>query len=80
MSPFRLDAALAGKLVITRDGRRVGQLTYFEASNELWPVVGVVDGLVQLFSLQGKSGENHQAMPLDLFMQDLSFPVTFYIN
>ena len=69
MSPFILKEALAGKSVVTRAGKPVSQITRFEAKDELWPVVGVVDGLVELFSLQGKSGEDHRIMPHDLFMQ-----------
>lgn len=68
MTPFDLEAALSGRSVVTRDGRPVTQLKLFQAKDELWPVAGVVDGLVHLFSLTGKSGEDHLEMPTDLFM------------
>jgi hypothetical protein len=69
MSPFSLDEALSGKPVVTRTGKPVSQLVRLNAKDELWPVVGVVDNLVHLFTLQGKSGEPHRTMPHDLFMQ-----------
>ena len=69
MSPFSLEEALAGKSVVTRTGKPVKQITQFDAHDELWPVAGVVDGLVQLFSLKGKSGEDHRISPHDLFMR-----------
>lgn len=68
MKPFNLDAALAGHQVTTRDGRPVSQIKFFKAQQELWPVAGVVDEVVHLFSLSGKSGEDHKTMPCDLFM------------
>ena len=70
MSPFVLEEALAGRAVITRVGKEVRQITRFDAAQELWPVAGVVDELVQLFSLEGKSGEDHRTMPHDLFMKE----------
>jgi hypothetical protein len=68
VSPFNLEAALAGQPVVTRDGILVQQLTLFNASEEFWPVAGVVSGVVELFTLSGKSGPGHTIKPHDLFM------------
>jgi hypothetical protein len=72
MKTFDLAAALEGNKVITRDGRGVTQLVLFDAKLELWPVGGVLDNLVHLFSVNGKSGEDGQIMSSDLFMASSS--------
>jgi hypothetical protein len=63
MKPFDLTAALAGAPVITRDGREVTQLTKFEC-HDIMSVAGVLDGIVNLWSTDGKSGSEK----FDLFM------------
>ena len=68
MRSFNLEAALSGMPVVTREGRPVTQLRLFSATKELWPLAGVVEEVVQLFTSDGKSGEGHKAMPFDLFM------------
>lgn len=42
MKPFNLQEALAGKPVVTRDGRKVTKLTHFpESKSQGWKVVGL---------------------------------------
>jgi len=72
MKPFNLEEALNGKTVITRDGRTVSQLHYFDISTfELYPIYGVIDGMrnVQTWAKDGtfdvKTGIERQ---VDLFM------------
>lgn len=43
--PFELQKFLAGAKVMTRDGRPVHQLTYFERPEERYPLHGIVDGV-----------------------------------
>ena len=63
MRPFNLEAALAGAPVVTRDGREVTQLVMFDCHDNL-PVAGVLDGIIHLWSIEGKSGP----YKFDLFM------------
>ena len=63
MRPFNLEAALAGAPVVTRDGREVTQLVMFDCHDNL-PVAGVLDGIIHLWSVEGKSGP----YKFDLFM------------
>lgn len=54
MRPFNLKEALAGKSVVTRDGRPVSQITRFVA-RQSFPVVGVIDGdSIETYTLDGK--------------------------
>jgi hypothetical protein len=47
MKPFNLQAALAGKPVVTRDGRKVTKIVHFsEAESSGWRVVGIATGEV----------------------------------
>jgi hypothetical protein len=67
MIAFNLERALAGEPVITRDGKEVTQLVYFESIDD-YRVYGVVDKRVKLWAIGGefwKGGEG----PLDLFMK-----------
>ena len=67
MKPFNVEAALAGAPVITRDGRKVTQITKFEGID--WPVRAVIEGNTHLscFSLKGSAGHARCSYS-DLFM------------
>jgi hypothetical protein len=54
MDKFDLQRALAGEPVCTRDGREVTQLVKFDAPNDRDVVVGVFDGKVNYWSIDGK--------------------------
>ena len=43
MKPFNLEEALAGKPVVTRDGRKVTQFVHFKLEDCLDPIYGIVD-------------------------------------
>lgn len=72
MKPFDLQKALAGYPVITRDGRRVTQLTLFDIANHyLYPLVGVIEGTwdIQRWTKEGKFEEKLGVdRQVDLFM------------
>ena len=55
MKDFNLEKALAGEKVITKDGRKVTQLTCFEdiADHNPMVVYGVVDGEVDSWTAEG---------------------------
>jgi hypothetical protein len=66
MKPFDLGAALAGKKVVTRDGRTVTQVTKFDISNR-FSVRAVIGGTIFSFTSAGEfviGGDEG----LDLFM------------
>ena len=74
MIPFDIDKFEAGVPVITRDGFRVTQLTRFILNEEeLYPLVGVVDGKLRLtWTILGKHNENSDSH------RDLYHPVPKY--
>lgn len=53
MKPFDLEKALAGEPVITKEGKEVTQLTYFDTI-ERHCLYGVVDGEVYSWNIDGK--------------------------
>ena len=55
MKPFNLEAALRGEKVVTRDGREVTQLMKFDAPHTVNTVVGVQEGYVTCWSVEGAS-------------------------
>lgn len=69
MKPFNLKDALAGKPVVTRDGRKVEGLTHFPTLKKDYnslPLVGVVEGYMRFWSDTVPSlGSGN---PIDLFM------------
>ena len=69
MKPFSKFEAISGKPVVTRDGRKVGQLKKFEVTGPL-QVVGVVEGKVETtaWTDDGKYYPYHTNCHLDLFM------------
>lgn len=67
MKPFDLQKALAGDLVVTRDGRPVTQIHVFKVDGE--PVYGVVDGGVTCWPENGHYNPfTDEEDPFDLFM------------
>jgi hypothetical protein len=75
MQPFNLEAALAGKPVVTRDGRPVTQITKFK--DIVYPVAGVLQGTLFTFRTDGRYTDEGPSK-CDLFMK--SEPKTFYAN
>jgi hypothetical protein len=65
MIKFDLERALAGEPVITRDGRKVKELTRFNTCNQIESIVGTIDGMLNLFDGEGKHSTFETA---DLFM------------
>jgi len=70
MKKFNLEEALQGKPVVTRDGRKVGQLVHFKGIKEVYPVKAVLDGELEEYTAEGNytthdSGCNRA----DLFME-----------
>ena len=53
LEKFDLEKVIHGAKVVTRDGREVLELTKFENLGEL-PLVGVVDGDLETWSIKGK--------------------------
>lgn len=46
---------------VTRDGRKVTQLTWFECIGDTFTVVGVIDGLLNIWTSNGRFlDENHK--------------------
>lgn len=78
MKPFNLTDALAGKPVITRDGRAVTKLTNFQTTE--FPLIGVVEGgeTASFFRLDGKFFNNEADSAFDLFMKTTTR--TLYVN
>lgn len=68
LKPFNLEAALRGEPVVTRDGRPVTQVTKFDAPNDPNPVIAVIDGETQSFTLAGTYFGQSKETEYDLFM------------
>jgi hypothetical protein len=63
---FDLEKVIHGAKVVTRDGREVLELTKFENLGEL-PLVGVVDGHLETWSIKGEYSKNTTSK-MDLFI------------
>lgn len=68
MEKFNLERALAGEPVCTRSGKDVTQLTKFD-THENYPIVGVVDGCVKCWTIDGEYFDYSAKKPHDLFMK-----------
>jgi hypothetical protein len=66
LEKFDLEKVIHGAKVVTRDGREVLELTKFENLGEL-PLVGVVDGDLETWSIKGKYSRDI-ASNMDLFI------------
>ena len=68
MKKFDLKKALDGKPVITRDGKKVINITYFAVDNsDLTCVYGLIDGYVESWHIKGQKLLGVKSN-LDLFM------------
>lgn len=56
--PFNLKAALAGKPVETRDGRKVTEIHHFKTITGYCSVIAVVDGIFQSHRANGQWGDS----------------------
>jgi hypothetical protein len=69
LKPFNLEAALAGKKVVTRSGKVADILTYYKQSPKPQKLLAVVDFAPNLFADNGKFHlEENRESGLDLFM------------
>lgn len=67
MKPFNLEAALAGEPVVTRDGRRVTQLTMFDGLSDRC-LAGVIDGILLQWDKNGRRYKVDSREAENLFM------------
>ena len=78
MKPFNLQEALAGKPVVTRDGRKVTQLHLFECDAK-FVLYGVIEGIVNATGFRKDGGWSvSEPTKLDLFMA--SVEKTVWVN
>lgn len=72
MQPFNLEAAKAGKKVVTKDGRIA---TYFHWSNATeYPLIMDIDGMRHNYSKDGIYDLHNHNSVMDLFMDDETAP------
>lgn len=69
MEKFNLERALAGEPVITRDGREVTEIHFFETCTEDRSLVAVIGGEICLFHNNGLSFGTNNLTQRDLFMK-----------
>jgi len=71
MKKFNLEEALAGKPVITRDGKEVTQLVKFDTNknSEGYLLFGVVEGFIAKWTIHGNYFSNGVQNGRDLFMK-----------
>jgi len=68
MKPFNLEAALNGAKVVTRDGREVSQLVWFDCANKHC-LQGVIGDWLFSWTFEGKfMGDEIEDHDKDLFM------------
>ena len=81
MRPFNIELWKAGEPVITRDGRKIEQLTYFENVTETeFKLMGVVDGQFQSWKLNGQYAKFEEHDDLDLLHPEPEMWVNVYQN
>lgn len=68
MKPFNLKEALAGKPVVTRNGRPVTQLTHMHVVTDSYSLVGVMRYKIETWTTDGKFLRTPREHVLDLFM------------
>ena len=69
MKPFNLQEALAGKPVVTKDGRKVTEIYHFNTAETTHPVYACIDKHVYIFREEGTFYDNYPSH-LDLFMEE----------
>lgn len=68
LKPFNLEEALNGAKVVTRDGREVKQLTFFETKSP-FPLIGVCDnGFMSSWQKNGINNTESSISENDLFI------------
>lgn len=80
MKPFNLEEALAGKKVVTRDGREVTEIYVYQTVNrtEEEALSAVVNGRIKLYYDGGHFLISHKEHINDLFMADDEMYVYVY--
>lgn len=69
LKPFNLEEALNGAKVVTRDGREVTQLTFFETKSP-FPLIGVCDnGFMSSWQKNGINNTESSISENDLFIE-----------
>lgn len=79
MKPFDLNKALAGEKVVTRDGREVKQIFYFDKSDEKYPVYALFHKYVEQYTTCGRYNSDHKT-EYDLFMSPKTEKLTIYVS
>ena len=75
LKPFNLEKALAGEPVVTRDGKEVTQITFFDCE-DVYPIVAVTNKIKRSFTVDGFFLESNAPHRFNLFMK----PKTRIIN
>jgi hypothetical protein len=69
LKPFSLEAALKGEKVITRDGREVTEIYHLKTlSDKNYPILAIVEGRGEEYTLNGRYYVDFKANKDDLFM------------
>jgi hypothetical protein len=70
MKKFNLSEALEGKPVITKNGKKVTQITKFDnVTITKYSICGVVEGSLENWSIEGKYNLTHQS-EFDIYMAE----------
>lgn len=70
MKPFNLQLALAGKPVVTRDGRKVAEIYHFKTLKSDYTVHASIDGYNREYTTEGMYYNNGSESVADLFMEE----------
>lgn len=70
MKPFNLQEALAGKPVVTRDGRKVTEIYHFKTGTSVYSVHACIDGCIREYTQRGTYYETGNGSDFDLFMEE----------
>jgi len=69
MKPFNLTDAIAGKPVVTRNGKPITEIHLFKECKSKYNVCAVIEGDINNFTLDGKFWKDRDAIhEYDLFM------------
>ena len=79
MKPFELQKALEGEKVITREGKKVTQITLFDVNNQFL-LAAVVEGELCKFLEDGKINSSGSESPYDLFMAETGSWINLFYN
>ena len=70
MKPFNLEEALAGKPVVTREGKKVTELYLFKTMKNAYRLFACIDGKVVQCTIKGEFYTVSEESPYDLFMYE----------